>query len=313
MMISFYSFEDTDGKTLQALRDKLPRHQVRVWPDIGNPQDLDYAICWGVPDNFFDGATRLRAIFSLAAGVDHLLDHPGLPQGVPIIRLSDAGMADKIAEYVHFGVLRWHRRFDTYQQQQTRQTWLPQNEKDTVDYRVGVMGLGIIGSRIASKLQQAGYQVCGWKRTRSSDCPVELFCGKEELPEFLAQLDTLVCVLPLTSSTSGIIDAQLLQQLPAGGTLINVGRGAHIVENDLLHMLATNHLAGALLDVCATEPLPPGSPLWSQPNVLITPHIAGPTQLELSVTQIADGINHLASGGDISAIGSAIVDGKTGY
>ena len=197
MNISFYSFEDTDGKTLQALQEKLPGHQVRAWPDTGNPQDLDYAVCWGVPDDFFDNAINLRAIFSLAAGVDHLLNHPGLPEGVPIIRLSDAGMADKIAEYVHFGILRWHRQFDTYQNQQARKTWLPLHDKESADYRVGVMGLGIIGSRIASRLLNAGYDVCAWKRTRSTDSSINLFCGNDQLAEFLQQLDTLVCVLPL--------------------------------------------------------------------------------------------------------------------
>ncbi len=313
MNISFYSIEDTEGKTLQALRDRLPDHHVWAWPDVGNPQELDYAICWGVPDSFFDKVTQLRAIFSLAAGVDHLLNHPQLPKGVPIIRLSDAGMADKIAEYVQYGVLRWHRHFDSYQRQQNRHIWQPQDEKNTADYRVGVMGLGIIGNRIASRLQDAGYAVCAWKRTRSTDSSIEVFYGNDQLPEFLQRLDTLVCVLPLTASTNGIINAELLKNLPSKATLINVGRGAHIVEEDLLHALETNHLAGAMLDVCSTEPLPATSPLWDQPNILITPHIAGPTQLELSVAQIADGIHHLASGGDVFSLGTAIVDDKTGY
>lgn len=313
MNISFFSIDESSDKTLQALQEKLPEHTLRQWPDVGNPEDLDCAICWGVPDNFFNDAINLRAIFSLAAGVDHLLDHPGLPDDVPVIRLSDAGMADKIAEYVHFGVLRWHRHFDRYRDQQTQSEWIPLDDIDASDYRVGIMGMGIIGSRIASRLQSAGYHISGWKRTASEASPCKIFHGNNQLQEFLGSLNTLVCVLPLTPQTSGLIDSQLLHQLPSGASFINVGRGAHVVEKDLLAALDEKHLSGALLDVCDTEPLPGNHRLWTHPDILLTPHIAGPTQIKLSVDQIATGIRQLDSGAKASVNSIGLVDHSTGY
>ncbi len=313
MNISFFSIDDTSDQTLETLRNKLPGHTLRQWPDVGNPEELDCAICWGAPDNFFDNAKNLQAIFSLAAGVDHLLDHPGLPDAVPIIRLTDAGMADKIAEYVHFGVLRWHRHFDQYQNLQSQTQWLPLADINAADYRVGIMGMGIIGSRIATKLQSAGYHVSGWKRTASEASTCKIFHGNDQLQEFMNPLNTLVCVLPLTPQTGGLIDKQLLNYLPAGATFINVGRGAHVVEKDLIAALDEKHLSGALLDVCATEPLPHDNRIWTHPDILLTPHIAGPTQIGLSVDQIAKAIQRLDSGTGADDLSNGLVNYNSGY
>lgn len=313
MNISFFSIDDTSDQTLIALREKLPEHTIYQWPDLGNPEDLDYAICWGAPDDFFKGAKNLRAIFSLAAGVDHLLNHAGLPDAVPVIRLSDAGMAEKIAEYVHFGVLRWHRQFDQYQAQQGQAQWLPLDDIDAKDYRVGIMGMGIIGSQIAARLQSVGYQVSGWKRTPSPEGRFNIYHGDNQLPEFLGNLNTLVCVLPLTPQTTGLINKTLLDCLPMGASFINVGRGGQVVEKDLIAALDAKHLSGALLDVCATEPLPENHHLWTHPDILLTPHIAGPTQINLSVDQIAAGIQQLQSGTDAKTLSHGVVDHRTGY
>ena len=314
MNISFFSVDDTADQTLQSLKDRLPQHSLRAWPDIGNPVELDCAICWGPPPDFFDRTENLKAIFSLAAGVDHLLNHPGLPEGVPIIRLWDAGMADKIAEYVHFGVLRWHRHFDLYQHQQSIGLWQPEQDIDAADYRVGVMGMGVIGSRIASKLQAAGYQVSGWKRTEADTAgDVPVYYGNDQLADFLAQLNTLVCVLPLTPQTNGIVDYTLLHGMPKGASFINVGRGGQVVQKDLLATLDENHISGALLDVCDPEPLTAEHPLWAHPNILLTPHIAGPTQISLSVDQIAEGIRQLDAGVNADQLGHGLVNKGSGY
>lgn len=308
MAILFYSNEDEGDKTLNAIRSCLPTDQIENWPISTDLAAIKYAIAWNVPDRFFDGLTNLRAIFSLGAGVDHLLKHPALPD-VPLIRLSDAGMADKIADYVLYGVIRNHRRFDLYEQQQAASVWQPQLEIDTPNYRVGVMGMGVIGSRIAQRLTNSGYNVCCWKRTQSTESGISTFHGSNQLPAFLDSLNALICVLPLTQQTHEIINQSLLEALPPGAHFINVGRGDHVNETDLLASLDSGHLASAMLDVVVSEPLPSGSRLWSHPSVLLTPHIAGPTQAELSARQIAESINQFESG----KTPPGIVDRKTGY
>lgn len=311
MNISFFSSDENAAITLAELRRRLPTHNILAWPDIGDASQLDYAVCWRAPELFFSGATNLKAVFSLGAGVDHLLDHPGLPAGVPIIRLADAGMADKIAEYVHYGVTRWHRRFDSYEKQQAMKTWQPLADRHAIDYQVGIMGMGVIGTKIASTLAAAGYTVKGWKRAPQAESPIPIFAGETALQSFLSNLDTLVCVLPLTPKTTGIINAELLYQLPKGATLINVGRGAQVVESDLLQALTDKQLCGAMLDVCQTEPPDADHPFWQHPDILLTPHIAGPTQIEQSVTQIAHGIEQLQSGEH--HLTQALVDNTQGY
>lgn len=310
--ISFYSKEKHREDVLQQLTQKLPQHTIHDWsPGSIDPATIDYAICWHPPADFFDGTTGLRAIFSLAAGVDHLLNHPRLPASVPIVRLADAGMADKIAEYVHYGVLRTHRGFHQYQQLQQQQLWQPLPDRHAGDYRVGILGYGIIGQVVAKHLHQAGYQVSAFKRSHSGNTgPIQVMTGDQR--EFLQQLDVLVCILPLTPQTRAIINTELLSQLPRGAHFINVGRGDQVAESDLLSALDSGQLESALLDVCATEPLPSAHPLWQHKKVVITPHVAGPTQVMESVDQIAQSIQQLAAGDSIDSL-AGIVDPSRGY
>lgn len=304
--ISFYSVDDHAAQALTLLREKLTGHSIWQWPDIGCAADeLDYAICWQPPEDFFDRADNLKSILSMAAGVDHLLQHPGLPQGIPLIRLCDAGMGHKIAEYVHYGVLRAHRNFDQYQRYQQARNWCPQPDIDAADYRVGVMGFGVIGKVVANHLHNAGYQVSAWKRSPPDDThPYAVFSGDHS--EFLASLEVLVCVLPLTAQTKNIVDKNLLAQLPAQAHFINVGRGSQVVEEDLLQALDNGQLQSALLDVCSQEPLPQDHRFWTHPGVSITPHVAGPTQLHLSVTQIAQSIKAMEAGQPAQGLRGAV-------
>lgn len=294
--ISFYSVDDHAAQALTLLREKLTGHSLWQWPDIGCAADeLDYAICWQPPEDFFDRADNLKSILSMAAGVDHLLQHPGLPQGIPLIRLCDAGMGQKIAEYVHYGVLRAHRNFDRYQLHQQARNWCPQTDIDAADFHVGVMGFGVIGKVVADHLHNAGYQVSAWKRSPLNDTfPYAVFSGDGN--EFLKSLNVLVCVLPLTAQTRNIVDSDLLAQLPAHTHFINVGRGDQVVETDLLQALNNGRLQSALLDVCAQEPLPQDHQFWTHPKVRVTPHVAGPTQLHLSVSQIVESIKAMEAG-----------------
>ena len=294
--ISFYSVDDNAAQALELLRKNLAGHTIWQWPDIGcAAEQLDYAICWQPPAEFFDGACGLKGILSMAAGVDHLLNHPGLPQGVPLIRLCDAGMGKKIAEYVHYGVLRSHRGFDRYQIHQQAGNWNPQPDIDAADYHVGIMGFGVIGKMVANHLHNAGYQVSAWKRSPETEAfPYQVLHG--DVAAFLQSLSVLVCVLPLTAQTKNIVNAEVLSHLPQGAHFINVGRGSQVVESDLLLALDSGRLSSALLDVCVEEPLPEKHRFWTHPKVLITPHIAGPTQLHLSVTQIIRSITDMEAG-----------------
>lgn len=299
MVISFYSKSDSDGAVLEALRAHLANtklaYNIVPWSETTDPASVIYTVSWGAPDNFFDGMNNLRAAMSLGAGVDHLTDNPGLPADVPIIRLSDAGMGEKIAEYVLYAALQGHREFDLYRRQQKQKIWQPLADRHAADYRIGVMGLGVIGAIIANRLLTAGYQVSGWKRTRV-ECPYPLFVGDTELGSFLKELDLLVAVLPLTDQTHGLLDKRIFAQLPKGARFVNVGRGKQVNESDLLNALDSGQLTAAMLDVCETEPLPASDPLWSHESVTLTPHVAGPTQITESARQIIESIQTIESG-----------------
>ena len=299
MVISFYSRSDSDGAVLEALRAQLANteitYNIEPWSETADPASVIYTVSWGAPDNFFDGMKNLRAAMSLGAGVDHLTDNPGLPANVPIIRLSDAGMGEKIAEYVHYAALQGHREFDLYRRQQKQKIWQPLADRHASDYRIGVMGLGVIGTIIANRLQTAGYQVSGWKRTRV-ESPYPLFIGDAELGSFLKELDLLVAVLPLTDQTHGLLDKRIFAQLPKGARFVNVGRGKQVNESDLLNALDSGQLTAAVLDVCETEPLPASDPLWSHESVTLTPHVAGPTQITESARQITESIQTIERG-----------------
>ncbi len=299
MVISFYSASDNDSDLLEALHRQLAStsvtHIIEPWSDNTDPASVVYSISWGAPDNFFNGMKNLRAALSLGAGVDHLTSNPGLPADVPIIRLSDAGMGDKIAEYVLYAALQGHRQFDLYRKQQQQQLWQPLADIDAANYRVGIMGLGVIGTIIADRLHHSGYQVSGWKRS-TVECAYPLFAGDTELGAFLKDLDLLVAVLPLTDQTHGLIDKRIFAQLPAGARFVNVGRGKQVNESDLLAALDSGQLTAAVLDVCETEPLPDSHPFWTHDAITLTPHVAGPTQIAQSAQQIAESIQLIESG-----------------
>lgn len=299
MVISFYSQSENDGTVLEALRQHLANtgvtHSIEPWSDSTDPASVIYTVSWGAPDNFFTGMSNLRAAMSLGAGVDHLTANPGLSKDVPIVRLSDAGMGNKIAEYVLYAALQGHRQFDIYKKQQSQQLWQPLPDIDASDYRIGIMGLGVIGTIIADRLHASGYQVCGWKRSKV-ECSYPLYAGDSELKAFLANLDLLVAVLPLTEQTHGLINKELFAQLPAGARFVNVGRGKQVNETDLLAALDSGQLTAAVLDVCETEPLPESHPLWTHDAITLTPHVAGPTQINQSAQQIAESIQMIESG-----------------
>ena len=287
-----------DGRPSEAwlndLRRALPEAQVDEWQP-GATADYDAAIVWNPPQQLFDEQPQLKAVFNLGAGVDKLMALH-LPPDLQIVRLEDAGMAVQMAEYVCHALIRFYREFDWYARQQQEQLWKPRRPWERDDFPVGIMGLGALGARVAQAVRQFDFPVLGWSRTRRDLEGVRCYAGKDELSAFLKATRVLVCLLPLTDETRGILNREALERVQLGGYLINVARGALVVEDDLRNLLEEGHLAGATLDVFEDEPLPPDHWLWTQPFVNVTPHISAQTVRRDAVVQVALGVRALMRG-----------------
>lgn len=256
----------------------------------------------------------LKAVFALGAGVDAILDqerkHPGtLPAGVPLLRLEDTGMAQQMQEYALSYVLRYFRRFDEYQALQQRQEWQPLDPHSLDDFTIGILGAGVLGQSVARKLTEFGFSVRCWSRSAKQIDGVQSFAGEDQRAAFLDGVKLLINLLPNTPETVGILNRELFAQLSAGAYLINIARGAHLVEADLLAALEQGQLAAATLDVFAREPLPQDHPFWRHPRVTITPHIAAITLPQQAMDQIAANIRALEAG----HTPAGVVDRQRGY
>lgn len=297
MRFLYFNVDDTDNRILEALRGKLHTHTIEQWPNCTDPSKIDAAIVWKPPVDFFNGLDNLTAIFSVSAGVDHLLDHPHLPKNVSLVRLTDAGMAQPMAEYILYGVLHAQRRMNEMAQAQRERSWRHDIKPYLADeFRVGILGAGELGQVAARRLLANHYEVSCWSRTAKELDGIAHYAGVDGLKEMLANVQALVCLLPLTKQTTGIIDEQLLSNLPKGAFVINPGRGDHVNDKALLDALNSGHISGALLDVFPVEPLPTEHAYWQHPNVIVTPHVAANTSLPHAVEQIADGIEALEQG-----------------
>ncbi len=290
MKISFCCTGTPPEPWLQALRAALPQAQVELWSP--GAAAADYAVVWAPPQRFFDEQAQLKAIFTIGAGVDGLLKLQ-LPAQAALVRLEDAGMARQMAEYVSCAVLRHFREFDAYEDQARSGEWLQRRVQRHADFPVGVLGLGVLGARVAQTMAQWGFPVHGWSRTAKVLQGVQGHAGAEQLQEFLAATRILVCLLPLTPQTQGILSHETLSRLRSGAYVINVARGAHLVDADLIALLDSGHLAGATLDVFRTEPLPPEHAFWTHPKIRVTPHISARTLRQESVAQIAQKLQAL--------------------
>jgi len=297
MKILFHSSGDKADQTLQALQQKLPDHSIEQWPECDNRSDITAAIVWQPPNEFFDGLDNLKHVLSIAAGVDHLLDHPGLPKDVNLVRLTDAGMAQPMADYVLYGALHAQRRMSALQQAQREQQWQHDIEPfNAQEFHVGVLGAGELGQVAANRLLANGFKVSCWSRTKKTLPGIEHHAGDKGLQDMLPTVQVLVCLLPLTNETRHVINASVLARLPEGAFIVNPGRGDHVDEAALLKALNTGHISGALLDVFHKEPLPADHPFWVHPNVTVTPHVAAPTSVAHAVNQIAESLKQLENG-----------------
>lgn len=296
MKILFQSDTDAPEPWRAALTREIATLDFRVWPDVGRPEEIDYALVWKPPAGLLKSLPRLKAILSLGAGVDHIFNDPELPAGVPITRMVDAGLAPQMSEYALYGVLHFHRHMDRYAEQQRRAQWRQLPAVLPSQRTVGVMGLGVLGADFARMAVALGFRVLGWSRSPKSITGVQALHGEVGFAPFLERTEILVNFLPLTTRTANILNARTFAHLPRGAFLINIARGAHLVEADLLTALDSGQLAGAMLDVFEREPLPPDHPFWGHPRVVMTPHVAGQAIAELMVEQVVDTIRRIERG-----------------
>lgn len=306
MRIYFHSVDFKLEPWLAALRAALPQAQIEGWTPGAAPGD--YAVVWAPPQQFLDEQPQLKALFNLGAGVDALTQLRFSPT-TKLVRLDDAGMSVQMAEYVLHALIRHFREFDGYDADTAQGKWSFRKPRLREDFPVGIMGLGVLGQRVARAVQQFEFPVLGWSRSAREVPGVRCYAGPEQFDEFLAETRVLVCLLPLTGETRGIMNRRTLSLLRPGAYVINVARGGHLVEEDLIPLLDAGHLAGAALDVFREEPLPAGHPFWRHPKITVTPHTAARTLRDESVAQIAGKIARLESGASIAGI----VDPTKGY
>ena len=287
MKVIFYNEGEDAAYWLAGLRAVLPQADFRLWRP-GDNEHADYALVWKAPAEMLAGRTGLKAIFNLAAGVDHLLSMGDALPKVPVIRLEDAGMGVQMAEYATHAVLRHYRRFDEYDKQAATCVWEYLPTPDKSFFAVGIMGMGALGSSVAESMLHFGFPVRGWSRNQKLKTGVQCFAGPERLDDFLDGLQVLICTLPITRETEGLLNHENFRKLAYGAYLINLARGAHLVESDLLDALASGQIAAATLDVFQKEPLPSDHPFWTHPKITITPHIAAATLRDDTVRQVAE-------------------------
>ncbi|HEV2677482.1 MAG TPA: glyoxylate/hydroxypyruvate reductase A [Aliidongia sp.] len=288
-----------------------PALDIRLGPDAGAPDEIDVVLCWHPAEGLAAALPRLRLVQSIAAGVDHIVADPTLPPDLPVCRIIDPDMASGMVSYVVWAIAHHHRHFGAYLARSAEGVWQESPIVPSRLHRVGIAGLGVLGLATARALAMLGYDVAGWSRSPKPDLPVGItgFHGNDQLDEFLARCDSLVCLLPLTDETRGFLSADLFARLPTGAHLVNVGRGAHLVDADLLAALDRGQLGAATLDAFTEEPLPADHPFWHHPGIIVTPHIATRTGPTVVVTQLLDNLARLDAGTPLAGA----IDRRRGY
>lgn len=287
---------------------RAPETAFRLWPDVGDAREVRYLAAWKPPEDLVTLLPNVEVVFSTGAGIDQF-DLSRVPDHIPVVRMVEPGIVEGMVEYVTQAVLSIHRDIFTYARQQAMREWTELSVVPASERRVGVLGLGMLGQAVLSRLHAFGFDCAGWSRTPRQVDGVDCYAGYESLGAFLARTDILVCLLPLTSATRGILDKRLLSGLPRGAWLINVGRGPHLNQYALMALLDSGHLSGAILDVTDPEPLPPSHPLWAHPKVRITPHIASATRPETAVEVVLENLRRHRAG--VPMVGQ--IDRTQGY
>jgi len=275
--------------------EKAPQYEFRLWPDTGDPMQVRFLATWEPPPDLASAYPNLQVLFSTGAGIDQF-ELADLPPDLPVVRMVEPGIVEGMVEYVSFAVLGLHRDMPAYQRHQRAAQWKPMPVLPSSRRRVGVLGLGSLGQAVLDKLRSFGFDCAGWSRSRRELDGVQCFAGDEELPAFLARADILVCLLPLTRATRGLLNAKLFAQLACGVGLVHVGRGPQLVAADLLAALERGQIGHAVIDVCDPEPLPPGHAFWQHPRIWLTPHVASMTRPETAVQVVLDNLRRFERG-----------------
>ena len=304
MRIAFCCTHTKVAPWMAQMATLIPGAQIEDW-SIGESLSFgqaDYAVVWAPPAKFFAQQSALKAVFNIGAGVDSLVNNARLPRDIPVVRLDDAGMSVQMAEYVCHAVIRFFREISLYDAAQSEARWQFLKPQRREEFPVGIMGMGVLGVRVAQALRSFEFPVNGWSATQKSLAGLQSFAGLEQFSAFLQASRVLVCLLPLTAQTEGIINATSLAQLQPGGLVVNVARGGHVVDADLIAALDQGHLAHAVLDVFRTEPLPADHAFWRHPKITVTPHTSARTLRDHSVAQIAQKLLAIERGEAVQGI-----------
>ncbi|SAL24290.1 2-hydroxyacid dehydrogenase [Caballeronia telluris] len=308
-MTFLYKADPARGEQWARLfAQKAPELAFRVWPDVGDPATVRYLAAWMPPDDPTRTLPNLQVIFSVGAGIDQF-DLSGVPAHVPVVRMIEPGIVEGMVEYVTQAVLTIHRDLFDYAGFQQKREWREMPVRAAASRRIGVLGLGVLGTAVLERLRLFGFPCAGWSRSERVIDGVDCHAGIDSLDAFLGRTDVLICLLPLTDATRGMLNARVFSALPQGASVINVGRGAHLDQEDLLAALVSGQLDSAILDVTEPEPLPADHPLWTHPRVRITPHIASATRPESAVDVVIENIRLHRAG--LRMIGQ--VDRARGY
>ena len=311
MAILLCSRSESDKAWAEAFAE-IAAFDLRVWPDIGDPGEIDYAIAAHPEEGVLAQCPNLKAIHSLWAGVEHLTGDASLPTHVPIIRMIDPGLTQGMVEYVFGHVMRYHLLTHVFQAQQARGEWAPVDPPLATDRTIGMLGLGALGGEIARRLSEFGFNMLGWSRSPKDLADVICLHGEDGLKDMLSQSSILINLLPNTPATTKLLNAETLALLPEGACIVNAGRGQLIDDDALLAALDSGRIGGASLDVFWEEPLPKDHPFWRHERVLVTPHIASVTRISTGAETVVRNLTHLMKGGSINEI-EGLMDPGAGY
>lgn len=280
----------------EALLKKDSNLDIEIWPDISQKNKVQFIVAWNQPKHLLNTFPNLKAVTSLGAGVDHILRDEALPDDIPVCRLVPPSLVRQMKEYVLNTILNYQRNTLKYARQKRQGIWETYPNKSPQEFTIGIMGLGELGRPVAEQLAGLEYRLAGWSKSSKQIDSVKTFAGEQERNEFLSVTNVLVCLLPLTRETENIVDLKVLKKLKRPGYLINVARGEHLVEEDLIYALDKEWLEGATLDVFTEEPLPHRHPFWNRDNIMITPHVCSLTPPEEVAEQIVENYKRALSG-----------------